>query len=417
MSQNSNDQFDATATATILKAIAQGNYAENGVVFQPFRLIVKPAAFETIWNSGGGETPITFYSYSGGHGDYRALGDIVTLGSGEPNSHRKAPGGQLLFAPSSRADALRQPTGADRIFDDSGSRNTRDLKAWRLNAPAGYSALGIVFTNGSAPILENYWCVKNEYLINVSPRAFWSDRDQSWRNYNGSLNVPAFGDGVAAPEGKMFLIPPTFLSEQDRGNQQALAMVMDVAELPVPKSEPAAPVYTEETYDQQAMTCGITSVKIVPFTAVAGDQGLDASLLSPFYYVAAQPYWRCTRVMATPAGGSDTFTVKVGTAQTESRSFTNSTSLTVSASVGVSYGGASASVSTSFTRSFSLTTASSNSQDTEVTKTETIALPSQPITSFWQRCTQIAVFRDNLTEVSAVSYGSETHRVLPNPSK
>ncbi|HYI12086.1 MAG TPA: hypothetical protein VEK57_23740 [Thermoanaerobaculia bacterium] len=405
--------FDARATAAIQAAITAGQYATNGVVFDPFRIVMRAGQFNNIWNSQRGDTDVTFFQFNGA-GPYLALGDVAAIGSLDPGGNPVKPGGQLLFGLSdSDPTALAHPIGAEWILDDAGSGNSRNISYYRLIAPGGYTAVGVCFTNGDAPALTNYWCVKNKYLRSVSSQGYWNDSGQRWRHHDGNLNVPSFAGNVpAAPPGQMILTPPTFLSTE--GGTPAFALAMATANLPLTAFDPPDPAFDSSITDGDTTTCGITAVKIVPFTAVDGDSRyLSQSTASPFYYIAAEPYWLCTNVLSTPKGGTRTVSVTVGTSKTESESFTDSTSLSVSAEFGVEYGPASGKVSVTYTHEFSLTRATSETHDTQVVETVAVNLPEQPRTWVWERQTQIAVFRDDLTELAPVSYGNNNQMFIP----
>jgi hypothetical protein len=131
----------------------------------------------------------------------------------------------------------------------------------------------------------------------------------------------------------MLFVPPTFLSVE--GGTPAYSMLMQQAELAITPFAPPDPQYDVTINSGDETSYGLSSVKIVPYTAVADPGVLSQSSVSPFYFVAAEPYWLCTQSLSTPNGGSFSVTVTVGTAQSESQSFTNSTSMTVSATVGV----------------------------------------------------------------------------------
>jgi len=152
---------------------------------------------------------------------------------------------------------------------------------------------------------------------------------------------------------------------------------------------------------------GLSAVKILPYTAVPDPGFLNQSAVSPFYFVAAEPYYLCTAVLPTPTGGSFQVTETVGTSQSDSSTFTTETSMTVSADLGVAYGPASLNVSASYTQSFGTSVSHTTSHETEVQTQITLNLPAQPRTWIWERQTQIAVFRTDTSQLSPVGY-SET---------
>jgi hypothetical protein len=406
----------SAAANAIKNAIRSADHKMRGVVFNPFHVIVASGRFSNIWNNDRGDNAVTFFQFTGG-GDFLPLGDMAMPVCFDSRAVPTAPGAQMLFGRAGGSDALANPLGFERVLDDSGSKNGRDLAYWRMKPPAGYVALGICFTNGGEPARENYWCVKETCTRIVSRTDFWSDSGQRWHS-NGNLQTPAFGDpSPAVPDGSMLLIPPTFLSGQDRDKETAYALAVEGAnlELAIPAPEP---VFNPSIGDGDTTAAGVLSVKVVPYTAVTGDQNYpNQSINSPFYYVAAQPYWYCKEVVPTPGGGSVTRTTTIGTSETQSQKMMHGTSLTLSASVGVEYGAGSASVSTSFTEEFQLTTESSATHSSEVTASETIQFVPQPITWIWEHRLRVSVYRADQTQVASAAYANRNRRFVPPGAK
>jgi len=401
----------------ITTAINAANYAQNGVLFEPFMIKVVPGTgFYNIWNSERGSNPITFYQYFGGADPYRTLGDLVVFSSLPNNDqYRNYPDGAMLFAPSaSHPDALAQPIGFQWILDDYRSGNSRDIKYYRIIPPAGYSACGIAFTNGGPPDPTHYWCVKTSHLISIGRQFVWSDDGQHWTKHTGDLWKPVFEgkNAPGMPDGEMLLIPQTWLSFEDRGNETAWALRMQTAELPVTVPTPD-PVFNKDTRDGTMTTYGVKSVKVMPFTTVADPGYPTAGMSSPFYYIAAEPFWYCSEVLDTREGGERTRTVTIGVSHLHSEAFAQSTSITVSAEVGAAYDGVGAKVSTSFTKEWDLSTADSTEHSTQVTTTEKVKYPQSPTTQVWEYRTQIAVYRSDSSQLVPVTYINKTTKFLP----
>ena len=164
------------------------------------------------------------------------------------------------------------------------------------------------------------------------------------------------------------------------------------------------PVYDPTIIGGDETAYGLSGVKILPYTAVPDPGLLNQSVVSPFYFGAAEPYYLCTTVLPTPNGGSFEVTQTVGTSQSDSATFTTETSMTVSADLGAAYGPASLNVSASYTESFGMSTSSTTTHDTKVQTRITLNLPTQPRTWVWERQTQIAVFRTDMTQLVPVTY-------------
>jgi len=396
---------DAAAVVAVASAIKNGNYAIEGVTFEPFRLRTIEGTFDNIWDSDSG-TPITFFRSNGKGGAYLPLGDIALVGldTGAPT----APGAHFLFAPSGDPSVLAHPTGFSWILDDHHSGNPRDLGYFKMNPPANYTALGIAFNDShdSPPDPSHYWCVRSDLVRAVAAANVWSDHGQSW-SHNGNLNVAVLNI-EPPPEPSMYFVPPTFLS--DEGGSPAFALVMQQADLPITPFDPVFPTFDPTISSGDETAFGLTSVKIMPYTAVTDPGVIDRPV---FYYIAAEPYWLCTQSLPTAGGGIIEVSTTVGTSTTQSAGFTSETSMTVSAEVGVEYGAASAKASASYTQSFSTTKEHSVTGSTEVQQTISLNFPAQPRTWVWERQTQIAVFRDDTSQLTPVTYSGSDLVFIP----
>ena len=75
---------------------------------------------------------------------------------------------------------ISQPIGSSWIWDDSGSGSHKDVAVWSLKPPSSeYKCLGHVATEGNSikPNLNNYRCVRNDYLTSTRIRdsSIWDD--------------------------------------------------------------------------------------------------------------------------------------------------------------------------------------------------------------------------------------------------
>lgn len=426
------DNPDAKATTAIKTAIRDfETQFDGGVSFGRFKIAVAPArAFTAIWWTeifiGGGPlgNPVTFYKYNGGGGTYLPLGDVVAtqskeswdrMGSWQGKSMPVPGGGVMLFASSSGVFA--HPTGFTRIADDSGSGNSNDVVYYRMNPPNGYVALGICFTNGDPPDPNNYWCVDDDYVRAVGSVSVWSDTDAHWTSCNGSLHAPSFDQQTPSPDSNEILIlPPTYLSDQDSANERGYALVGQQAMLTVSAFDPPDPPSDTTIMSGATTTYGLGPVAIVPYTAVPADAWFgngEQAISSPFYYIASEPYWKCTRTLPSSAGGMIEVNTTIGVSDTQASAFTHSTSMTIGCSVGAGFGGLSAQVSASYTQAFSLSTSESATQSSSTTTQTQVNFPKQANTWIWDRQTQIAIFRMDGSLVSTASYGCADRRFVP----
>ncbi|HEY0018318.1 MAG TPA: hypothetical protein VGC13_18580 [Longimicrobium sp.] len=409
---------NAAVVQAVKAAITAANPKLKGVNFGPFNALVVPTAgnFVDIYD-GGGQTSLTFYQFQGTapSGGWLPLGDIVGVPAGN------LPLGVMFFAPNSAPGgdpaAFLNPTGFNRLLDDAGSGDHRNVVYWGPIAPAGYVALGICFSNGNTPDTSNYWCIKQEYVLEVSSYTAWNDYHAHWDN-NGNLISPCFTASVpeTAPPGGILILPPTLLSVQAGGTPYALVgtqATVDVPPIAVPE-----PVYVDGITDIGDTTaCGLRgTLVVVPYTAVPADKVFQQAVVSPFYYVASEPYWQCTMIQPTPLGGMVSVQESVGVSQTDATGFAKTTSMTVGAEFGAAYAGVNVGASVSMTEELRLETSTSTTGSTEVTTTVNLNFPEQEITSVWQSQSQIQVFRSDGTPLGAVAYENGSGNVRFAPS-
>jgi hypothetical protein len=400
---------DAKAVQAIVNAINALDLTQ-GIVFKPFRIAVLPETFRNFWNSTRGDTPITFFQSNGSGGQFLPLGDMAitgqSLGLGAVPT---IPG--VLFAPTpDDPTALAHPLSFNRILDNSGDFDPRRIAYFSMNPPAGYVAMGIAFSGDAPPNVNNYWCVRSDLVRPVNPRLFWNDQGSHWVNADGNLSEAIANLPIDEPN--MLYAPPTLISV----GMQAYVLVMEQAELAITQFGPTQPPYDSTLTATDETSYGLKSVKILPYNAVPDPGFPNQSTTSPFYFVAAEPYYRCTQVLPTPLGGSIEVTKTVGTSQSDSNTFSQATSMTVSADAGIKFGPLSPHVSASYTKSFSTSVSHTSDHSTQVQTQITLKLPDKERTWIWQRQTQIAVFRTNHTQLTAVTYSQDDIQWVSSPS-
>lgn len=297
----------------------------------------------------------------------------------------------MLVAPlPGREDKLAHPVRLDRILSDAGSGNANDVDYFWPVAPPGFQALGIcVGFNGASPNPDNYWCVSNDILQDVPERGYWSDAGTGWKA-NGSLNVADLTSVTS--QDNLMLAPTTFLSVQ-QGGARARCLVLDKLLLPGAHFAAPEPAYDGQTSQGDETAPGLASVAVVPCNVVADSSSASGPKSSPFYYLASEPYWHCTRGLSSPEGGSYKESVTVGTSTQKSQGFQNTTSLTVGAEVGVEADVFSASMSVSYTQEMQVSVATSDEHSTEVNRTVELNLPKARRVFIWQARTNIVAYR------------------------
>ncbi|HJQ38313.1 MAG TPA: Vps62-related protein [Thermoanaerobaculia bacterium] len=410
---NPTSRPDAQAVQAIINAINALNLAQGiNITFTPFQIACLPGTFDNLWNNQRGDQDITFFQSNGSGGNFLPLGDMAIVNQSlDPGSVPDTAG--VLFAPANDTSVLAHPVGFNWILNDSGSGNSRNVDYFTINPPEGYVAMGIALnSSGAQPNVNNYWCVRTDLVRAVGAQGIWSDSGQHWKHHNGDVSRPVANVPMAEPY--MLFAPPTLLSAE--GGTPAYAVVMEQANLQITPFDAAQPTYDPTITTGDETSYGLTSVKIVPYTAVTDPGYLNQSTASPFYFVAAEPYFLCTYALSTPAGGSFQVTQTVGTSQSDSNTFSQETSLTVSADVGVAYGPASASVSASYTNSFGTSVSHTSDHSTQVQTQITLNLPAKQRTWIWERQTQISVFRTDQTQLAPVTYSEPDIEFVSSPS-
>ena len=379
-------------------AIAAADYANNGAPFAPFLIkFADPVNFVNGWTAERGN-PISFYGgYKADSSTFRPLGDFAAV-----NNTPIAKTPILLLAPMpGHEDALVHPAGFSWILDDKGSGNPHDIAYFWPTAPEGYQALGIcVGFNGQGPDAENYWCVKTKYLQNAPTQDFWSDGGSHWTSHDGSLSTPSLS-GVGVQDQKILLAPTTMLSNE-HGNLQntSWCLALDKLLLPVPGASTPYPDYQPGYGEGTKTSPGLDKVAVLPSTVIED----PASDSSPFYYLAAEPEWFCTRSFPSPAGGTYTESFLIGTSQESSTGFQHTTSLTVGADVGIEAGPVSAKVSVSYTDEMQLSGSISSGTDTQASETLSLNLVVADRMLIWQKQTDFVVYRTAGDAMSQVTY-------------
>ncbi|PBC35784.1 hypothetical protein CJ178_30430 [Rhodococcus sp. ACPA4] len=408
MNIETNSAFDDAASAAVRAEIQKANTAP-GIDFGPMMVQVdkkNSGRFRSIWTSALTHLQIppnaTFFQCQSSKvpGAYRPLGDIMTTALPFANGKtdgQVAPPGTLLFAPNtSDPTVLAQPTGFSWIADDKHSENPNNIAYFVPVAPTGYVAMGLCWgQNGSHPDPTAYWCVRADLVRLVDRQLTWSSAKQYWTSHSGSLysSVMTATAQSGLDHAEMLVIPQTFLPDPEDGSipnyalllkQPAVTLELD-AQLPDPNTP--EPTGTK-------LNAGVSAVAVVPWMAVANDSSFpDRPDNSPFYFVVAEPYWQSIENIPSPAGGSYDIRRMLGTSESNSQTFSQSTSMEISADFGLEFEGLSASVSTKYTETFSMETQTTAGVDTEVEVITTITLPSAQQIGFWQLMLQVAVFR------------------------
>lgn len=385
-------------------------YTSQGAPFSPFLMkFARQDALQNLWDSERGNTQMSAWRVRGhtsGNKRFLPLGDAASI-NGRGSQSVTA----MLLAPGDDPTALANPVRFEYRSNDHGSGNPRDLAYFQPIPPPGYTALGTVFNPENNPV-NNYWCVRNDVLRVLNQNAtVWNDSGSKFKD-NGDLYRGVLSNADIAVGSQMFILPNTLIGAQTSVPKAALITRKLTVE-GLKWTPPGVPPFDADSTEGDKFSPGIARVMVLPCSAVSDPSLQNQANVSPFYYVVNRHVWVCTATDATPEGGERSYSYTIGTSETDSSEFRQSTSWNVSSSVGFQAGGAGANVSVSFTQDFALTTAHSATSTTSKEEKTMIRLPRQPVTQFWQLFSRISMYRGDGSLVSTLEYGKKDLRLLP----
>ncbi|MCP4136016.1 MAG: Vps62-related protein [bacterium] len=100
------------------------------------------------------------------------------------------------------AGVLAKPLYYVKIWDDSGSGGSHDVKFWKPIPPSGYTCLGhvVIRSYSETPSTDLIRCVKSEYVSSASNRKVWDDSGSGADDDAGIWEaVPFTGDEHGLP--------------------------------------------------------------------------------------------------------------------------------------------------------------------------------------------------------------------------
>lgn len=422
--------YNAKANKKIIDEVEKHDWTKTPVQFGEVCLSISdPNDFVDVWDAVIPDQKfrsfqrVCLYSFQGKqHAKRLPVGDaaismtILVKGAEVP----KAPPLFYLSLPEKRSadkkPALEHPTGFRFITNDRGSKNKRDISYWEPIAPNGYRSLGICF-NRREPDREKYWCVREDLCIATDKERIWHER--GWDG-NGSLYVPQVAPNIweTIPDGQLVISPLAYFHDDVTPFLLRLPLaLLDIKSFDFPG--PKKPEEDPSIVVNHNLPAGLSPVIVVPYTAIAADKKnlKNQPYESPFYFVAAQPYYRCFNVFSPTGGGQQTLTYRVGVTKEDSETFEKSTSITTGIDVGAYLDGPAGSASFSMTSTFSLTKHRSKTDETVLEFTETLEFPETARVWQWQLFTDIVVTRSNGTQLRPIAYMNQDRVNIPPPVK
>ncbi|WP_035547893.1 hypothetical protein [Burkholderia sp. 9120] len=342
----------------------------------------------------------------------------ITMDGHDPVRYQPAPPTFFLSptgAPSPNGQpALAHPVSFTWLCDDAGSDNPNKVIYYRLDPPPGYVALGICFSP-DMPRTQDYWCVREDLCLKVAQQNVWNDSGYGWDD-NGDVEASATTLKAIAevPEGNILLSPLGYTYSTEQAYMLNLpAAFLDVTfDFP----QPPQPSPTAQPVTQQRTDAGLSNAFIVPFNMIPADSDFpDQAYNSPFYFVAAQPYYLCYRVISPTGGGQITVTYDQGVTAEDSTTFESTTSIEASVSVGAQWAVENASASLSMTQTFGLTVNATYTQSSEYTYQEQLTFPPEAFVYQWQLMTDLVVMRADCSQIRSISFANADYINDPPP--
>lgn len=398
MSTDTTIQVQNTQLAvTVFDAIEKADFAANGAPFAP--LLVKFTTASELtngWNSDKGETQISFFTSTGKvTGDFLPLGDVATINNASPG---QAPVMLVAAMPGEKAndgrDLLAHPTGFEWILDDKHSGNDHSVTYFWPTAPDGYEAVGICFGfDGATPDVNDYWCVHKQLLQSVPTQAVWGDGGQGWASHNGDLQTVNLLTQVSPDQDNLLLLAPTTFLSVEKGGNLGRSLILGKAVLPDSSVPVPDPAFYDNCQENDTTEPGMVAPVVLPCTVVSDANQNSTPLTDPFYYLASEPYWEC--LLRLPAEKATAWSQKltVGTSKSSSKSFQETSSLTVGAESGVEAEGLSAKISVSFTNETQIGTVDSTDSSTSVEVDVQLDLPTAKLVFIWREKTDLVLYR------------------------
>ncbi len=390
-----------------IRAIA-ARFKERGALYKPFVLkFAAPSAFEQVWSSSGGDQRGAFWRLTGhedGQLKFRPLGDMVTQGE---SGAAKVPA-ILLAADIQFPHALAHPVGFEKLDDAEGNGT---ISCFKLIPPPGYSALGIAL---SATDVTDYWCVADEYLQDVGATApLWANGYPAERD-NGGLHKAAIGAADRLPMGDiMFILPNTPQLVAHPMATRCAALKVCKLRINLECCEPGEPPFDRALGKGAQWSAGLSSVMVLPCTAIDGRKLMCQATESPYYFVVSRPVWKCIMTVEGPDEGIGGVPRTIGVAASAASEFRRSTSLTVSPFGMVAVVSTAASVCVSLTQESGLMESDALSRLDKLGEPSSLPLPMAPLTQFWQLFQRLEVFQGNNVSVASIDFGRDKVLTLP----
>ncbi|MEV4502609.1 Vps62-related protein [Streptomyces klenkii] len=350
------------------------------------------------------------------------LGHVVVTG----HDHDTWPYTLVVGTAEGAEDLLAEPVGYERVWTDEGTGGELYGACWRPIPPAGYKALGYMFTQSYDTPTDSRGlrCVREDY---VQERA--AIGDLLWDDHGGGGDYDLALYPVQAPkydgeDAVLLIAPGTFIGvgNYDKPDSDPGANVLKVPAVEHDGSQAALPVmdsYGEPTQQTQP-ACDRST--LVPYTAVkdgAKDEQWKAEN-SPFYTV--ERWVSYSRILflnnqselVQPV--SDTVTTGVSKSDTDT--FSASVGIMVGFETGVDFLGEEAKVMGSITTTLGYESSHTTEFSYQESVERTLNVAAQHAGAEYVASHEIRVMRADGTEVSGGSLSfdaSDSYVILQYP--
>ncbi|WP_164985824.1 Vps62-related protein [Bosea sp. Tri-44] len=351
--------------------------------------------FSLRWNDGGsgGDHDGAFWHPNAPSG-FRPLGCIGVNNYDDPAGRQWA---LCVKATVEGSDAVRSPTGYNRIWTDQGSGADRDGACWEAIPPAGYAGLGHVFTSDyNPPSLEDIWCVRSD-LVGEALLGDWL-WDDSGTGSDADFSAWRIDPTTYYHDNTTILIGANCfygVASHDRPSP-----VVKVLRLEPPTEQgDTPPVPRLDSYDRPpAESDWMRERRItVPFTGVTDDHYDLAWKIanSPFYFLERWDNFQLelydNNQQAEPHELEREITVGVTKSSTET--FNHEVGISISYETGVSFGGVGSKVKGTLSYKFGYSTSTSVTNFQQNTVKLKLKTPGKHAAAMWAPHTMFKMLR------------------------
>jgi Vacuolar protein sorting-associated protein 62/Insecticidal Crystal Toxin, P42 len=327
---------------------------------------------------------------------------LGSIGRNNFNDIAGREGGLVVRESSPGSGALRAPTDYQLIWRDQKSGADKDGSVWRAVAPAGYVALGDLWTGSwDKPTGAAMRCVRQDLVrrADVGGMIWWDKGSGASADVSvWTVDQPAYPSG--GDEERIIIAPGvlTAVGSYGKPGPTSATWVLDLPAVVEKNNGPTSPAMASYEEPSRTTTSVVDRRVTVPYTVVT-DSGRDEAWRvdnSPFYKVERHRFYTLqtyndNRNGSQPAPqGVD---VQTGVSRESSEAFSRTTGVSVTVEAGVAGKALSASVSTSLSVELGYERRSSVTEFENTTKHQGIVVPGGSAGCLWSRTDELTALR------------------------